>query len=356
MPPFWPTWVRSARHAALHDFMEVAPRRVGILLFDGVKMLDVAGPAEVFAESNLSGMHYDVATVSISGGPVSSSIGPSISATASLSEVGLFDTVIIPGGGFPRRPVTTELVDAALQMARGARRISSVCTGAFVLAAGDFLAGRQVATHWAMAAELARRYPGVRVKPDAIWVKDGPIYSSGGVAAGIDLALALVEEDHGALHARSVARNLVVYMKRPGGQSQFSAPLQGPPARSEALRRATDRVLADPSETWTPAALAAEAGVSRRQLARLFREEMGTTPGRFVEHLRFDLARALLDDGLTATQAAAHAGFASYEALRRVFVKRLAVAPGQYQQRFATTTSDATPVRTGSSSWNPVRP
>ena len=335
--------------------MRVIPRRVGILVFDGVKMLDVAGPAEVFGESNLSGAHYEVATVSLNGGPVTSSMGLSLTATTSLAEAGAFDTVVIPGGGFPRRPVGSELIDAATQLARGARRISSVCTGAFVLAACGLLAGRRATTHWAMAAELARRHPEVHVEPDAIWVRDGQIYSSGGVAAGIDLALALVEEDHGALHARSVARSLVVYMKRPGGQSQFSAPLQGPPARSAAVRRATDKVAENPSETWTLPVLAAEAGVSRRQLTRLFDEELGTTPGRFVENVRFDRARSLLDDGFTATQAAAYAGFASYEALRRVFVKRLAVAPRQYQQRFATTASKPSTDGNGSSGWGGTR-
>ncbi|WP_433557173.1 GlxA family transcriptional regulator [Pseudonocardia xinjiangensis] len=324
--------------------------RVGILVFDGVKMLDVAGPAEVFAEANRGEGNYEVTTVSVTGKPAMSSIGLPISATGSAHDA-RFDTVLVAGGGFPKRAVTPEHVDVATEMSRGARRTGSVCTGAFVLAEAGLLAGKRATTHWAMAAELARRYPDVSVQPDAIWIKDGSTYSSGGVAAGIDLALALLEEDHGPQLTRSVARALVVYMKRPGGQSQFSASLQGPPPRTPAIRLVAESVAADPSVEWSLAALAAVARVSARHLTRMFREELDTTPARYVERIRFDLARSHLDSGMNATQAALRAGFPSYESFRRVFVRRLGVSPARYQQRFTTTARNDAELVSAEASW-----
>ncbi|GAB3886466.1 hypothetical protein GCM10027612_23600 [Microbispora bryophytorum subsp. camponoti] len=163
------------------------------------------------------------------------------------------------------------------------------------------------------------------------------MYTSAGVTAGIDLALALVEEDHGAGLARDVARALVVYMQRAGGQSQFSAPLHGPPPRSSALRGITDLVTADPCGNHSLGELAKHLNVSTRHLTRLFRDELSTTPARYVENIRFDMARALLDQGHTATQAAALAGFPSYESMRRVFARKLSISPAAYQRRFGTT-------------------
>ncbi len=167
-------------------------------------------------------------------------------------------------------------------------------------------------------------------------MRDGTTYTSAGVTAGIDLALALVEEDHGPDVSRQVARSMVVYLQRSGGQSQFSAPLQGPPPRSPVLRTVVDLVTADPAGRHSPAALADRLNLSTRHLTRLFRQELGTTPARYVESIRFDIAKSLLDQGYTATQAAAMAGFPSYESLRRVFTRELALSPAAYQRRFAT--------------------
>jgi transcriptional regulator GlxA family with amidase domain len=211
-----------------------------------------------------------------------------------------------------------------------------VCSGAFVLGAAGLLDGKQVTTHWKIASELAARHPKARVEPDAIYVRDGTTYTSAGVTAGIDLALALIEEDHGVDVSREVARFLVVYLQRAGGQSQFSAPLQGPPPRSPSLRGVVDRVTADPAGDHSLAALAGHLHISPRHLTRLFREELDTTPARYVESIRFDIAKSLLDQGYTATQVASLAGFPGYESLRRVFVRELSISPAAYQRRFST--------------------
>jgi transcriptional regulator GlxA family with amidase domain len=232
--------------------------------------------------------------------------------------------------------VPRNLAEAARVPAAGARRVASICTGAFILAAAGLLDGKRATTHWRAAAELTARCPTCRVEPDAIYVRDGSTYTSAGVTAGIDLALALVEEDHGPDVTRDVARALVVYMQRSGGQSQFSAPLQGPPPRSPALRKVTDLVTANPQDNHSLGELAEHLHMSTRHLTRLFHEELSTTPARYVENIRFDMARALLDQGHTATRAAALAGFPSYESMRRVFARKLSISPAAYQRRFST--------------------
>jgi transcriptional regulator GlxA family with amidase domain len=237
---------------------------------------------------------------------------------------------------YPRVRVPGDLADAARIPAAVAGRVASICTGAFVLAAAGLLDGKRATTHWGVAHELAAWCPTCRVEPDAIYVRDGTTYTSAGVTAGIDLALALVEEDHGPDLARDVARALVVYMQRAGGQSQFSAPLQGPPPRSPALRKITDLVTADPRGDYSLGELAKRLNVSTRHLTRLFHDELSTTPARYVENIRFDMAKALLDQGHTAAQAATLAGFPSYESMRRVFARKLSISPAAYQRRFST--------------------
>ncbi|MFJ8157137.1 GlxA family transcriptional regulator [Streptomyces sp. NPDC094468] len=317
--------------------MSSAPHRVAILVHDGVALLDVAGPAEVFGEANRLGADYRIAVLSASGAAVTSSTGIKIAVDGGPACEPAPDTFVLPGGAvYPRAPVTRELADATRGLAAGAGRVASVCSGAFVLGAAGLLDGKRATTHWKITRELAERHPDVRVEPDAIYVRDGATYTSAGVTAGIDLALAPVEEDHGADVSRDVARALVVYLQRAGGQSQFSAPLQGPPPRSPALRTITDLVTADPAGGHSPAELAAHLHLSPRHLTRLFREELSTTPARYVESIRFDIAKALLDQGHTATRAASLAGFPSYEALRPVFARELSIAPAAYQRRFRT--------------------
>jgi transcriptional regulator GlxA family with amidase domain len=311
---------------------------VAFLVYDGVTLLDVAGPAEVFKEANRFGADYRIVLLSSTGADVTSNLGVRIAVDGAVSAEPAFDTFLVAGSDrFPREPVPRDLADAVRAPAAVAGRIASVCTGAFVLAAAGLLDSRRATTHWRAAHELAARCPTCRVEPDAIYVRDGTTFTSAGVTAGIDLALALVEDDHGPDLARDVARALVVYMQRAGGQSQFSAPLQGPPARSLTLRTITDLVTANPRGEHSPGELAKHLNVSTRQLSRLFHDELSTTPARYVEGIRFDLARALLDQGHSATQAATQAGFPSYESMRRVFARKLSISPAAYQRQFSTT-------------------
>jgi transcriptional regulator GlxA family with amidase domain len=312
-------------------------RRVAILVYDGVTLLDVAGPAEVFKEANRFGADYRIVLLSPTGEDVTSNLGFGVTVDGAVTSERAPDTYLVAGSDlYPRKPVPRALAEAARVPAAGARRVASICTGAFILAAAGLLAGKRATTHWKVTRELATRCPTCRVDPDAIYVRDGSTYTSAGVTAGIDLALALVEEDHGPDLTRDVARALVVYMQRSGGQSQFSAPLQGPPPRSPALRTITELVTADPQGNYSLGELAKHLHVSTRHLTRLFHEELFTTPARYVENIRFDMARALLDQGHTATQAATVAGFPSYESLRRVFARKLSISPAAYQRRFST--------------------
>jgi transcriptional regulator GlxA family with amidase domain len=314
--------------------------KVGILVFDGVKMLDVAGPAEVFAEANLSRGAYRISMVSPDGADVTTSIGMRIPVDAAAGDTARYDTVLVAGGEvFPANPVPDGLREAARLLADRTTRIASVCTGAFVLGAAGLLDGKRATTHWKHTAELARRHPLVSVQPDAIFVRDGFTSSSAGVTAGIDLALALLEEDHGEELTRAVARSLVVYMRRAGGQSQFSAPLLGPGPRTPVLQLVVDAIRSDPTAPYTVTTLAERARVSPRQLTRLFHEELDTTPAKYLELVRFELAKAYLDAGHSVTQAAQLSGFGSSEALRRVFIAHLRIPPSRYQHRFSTTAS-----------------
>ncbi|GHD42082.1 GlxA family transcriptional regulator [Streptomyces galbus] len=325
--------------------MTARAHSVGVLAFDGMKMLDLTGPAEVFSEANRYGADYRLTVVSPGGKPVSSSIGMRVPVDADVADAPAFDTLLVVGGDrLPEAPVEPGLTTATAELASRAGRVAAVCTGAFLLGAAGLLDGRRATTHWQHTALLARRHSRARVEPDAIFVRDGTTYTSAGVTAGIDLALALLEEDHGPDLTRRVARSLVVYMQRPGGQSQFSPSLQGPPPRTPVLRLVQDAVRADPTGEHSLDSLAAAVRVSPRHLTRMFRTELGTTPMKYVELLRFDIAKALLDSGHNATEAAARAGFPSYESLRRAFARHLGISPTKYQHRFATTgTGSRTP-------------
>ncbi|MFI5606428.1 GlxA family transcriptional regulator [Amycolatopsis sp. NPDC051903] len=318
-----------------------APHRVAIFVYDGVTLLDVAGPAEVFKEANRFGADYRIVLVSPTGEDVTSNLGFKIAVDGAVADETAADTYLVPGSDrHPRVRVPRYLAEAARVPAAGAGRVASICTGAFILAAAGLLDGKRATTHWKVTHELAARCPTCRVDPDAIYVRDGNTYTSAGVTAGIDLALALVEEDHGPDLTRRVARSLVVYLQRSGGQSQFSAPLQGPAPHTPALRKITDLVTANPQGNHSLGELAKHLNMSTRHLTRLFHDELHTTPARYVENIRFDLARALLDQGHTATQAATLAGFPSYESMRRVFSRKLAISPAAYQRRFSTARRD----------------
>ncbi|MEJ3653015.1 DJ-1/PfpI family protein [Actinomycetes bacterium KLBMP 9759] len=317
--------------------MDSAPLSIVFVTFDGMTMLDVTGPAEVFAEANRFGGRYALSYVSGSARPVTTSVGLRLPVDGPPGSCPAPDTVIVAGGeSLVASPVPADLLDAVGELAARSRRVVSICTGAFALAAAGLLAGRRATTHWQHAGRLARAYPDVRVEPDAIFVEDGGVFTSAGVSAGMDLALALVEQDHGPDLARTVARRLVMFMQRPGGQSQFSAPMRSRRPRTPTLRAVIDRISAQPQLDHGAVALAALTGVSPRHLARMFAAELDTTPAKFVERVRLDHAQVLLDGGHGVAETARLVGFGSGETLRRVFVARLGISPSQYRARFST--------------------
>ena len=326
------------RHTGVVAQTYPRPRVVVIVVFDGVKLLDAAGPAEVFAEANRFGANYQLRIASVDGRDVTTSIGTGFAVTERIASIESVDTVLVAGGdGLIGRPIDPALVDAVRAVPSRTRRLASICTGSFILAQAGLLDGRRATTHWRHARLLARAFPDVSVESDAIFVRDGQIFTSAGVSAGIDLALALVEDDYGAELVRDVARSLVVYLKRAGGQSQFSVLVEADPPPQSALRAVVDGIAADPGADHSVKSLAAQASVSTRQLTRLFQAELGTTPARYVEMVRIDAARAALDDGRSVSETARLAGFGSAETLRRVFVNELGVSPKAYRDRFRTT-------------------
>lgn len=320
--------------------------RVTALVFDGMKMLDLAGPFEVFAEAAKFGARYELEVRSSDGRSVRSSTGIPVPVDGPVEAATDVGTALIVGGdALPTTPVTAELKAAAVTLSGRAGRTASICTGAFILAAAGLLDGRRATTHWQHTKLLAGAYPRIRVEPDAIYVQDGTIFTSAGVSAGIDLALALVERDHGEQVARSVAQSLVVFLQRPGGQSQFSPSLALPRPAIPVLRQITDAVVADPAADHSVAALAARAHVSARHLSRLFQQELGSSPARYVESVRIDAAMRLLHLGESVTACAQRVGIGSPETLRRMFIARVGVSPRAYQQRFSRAGRSAAPPR-----------
>lgn len=314
-----------------------APRDVVIVVFDGVKLLDVSGPAEVFAEANRFGATYRLRFASLDGEDVMTSVGARFAVGETLSAVESVETLLVAGGdALVGQPIDPRLVAAVRTVAPRARRVASICTGAFILAQAGLLDGHRATTHWRHTRLLAKAFPQIRVEPDAIFVDDGAVFTSAGVSAGIDLALALVEMDFGGALVRDVARSLVVYLKRAGGQSQFSVLVEANPPPQSALRAVTDAIVADPGADHSVKSLAAHAALSTRQLTRLFHSELGTTPARYVESVRVDIGRAALDAGRSVGDSARFAGFGSAETFRRVFVANLGVSPKAYRDRFRT--------------------
>ncbi|MYV62846.1 helix-turn-helix domain-containing protein, partial [Streptomyces sp. SID4931] len=254
----------------------------------------------------------------------------------SLADAPAPHTLLVPGG-HGTRGSHPELTGWLREHAPRAERLVSVCTGALLLAEAGLLDGHRVTTHWNYCDRLARDYPAVRVDPEPIFVRDGRLATSAGVTAGIDLALALVEEDHGRDLALTIARHLVVFLRRPGNQAQFSAQLSAQTARREPLREVQHWITQHPDADLGVDALAARARLSPRHFARAFRAETGTTPGRYVERVRLEHARRLLEDTADGVERIARAsGYGTPEAMRRAFVKTLATAPAEYRRRFRT--------------------
>ena len=313
-------------------------RAVELLMFPQAQVLDVTGPLQVFATANeLAGrrqLPYALRVVSAKGGAVACSSGLQLLTDALSMHDMAPDTLIVAGGfGVEAAAADAALVTWLRARALGARRFASVCSGAILLAASGVLDGRRAATHWARCDELAKRFPAVRVEPDPIFVRDGPAWTSAGVTAGIDLALALVEEDLGRAAALLVARHLVVFLKRPGGQAQFSATLAlQDDGRFDALH---GWIVAHLADDLSLPVLAAWAGMSERSFSRHYATATGQTPARAVERLRVEAARGmLLDTALPAKRVAQRCGFGSEETMRRSFLRVLITTPQEYRSRF----------------------
>jgi transcriptional regulator GlxA family with amidase domain len=315
------------------------PASVVVVAYDDAEALDVTGPTSVFAQANLLAGRdlYDVRVAAV-GGRIVCEGGLTLETRALTSVRGPVDTVVVAGGfGFDVAAHDAVLVHHVARLAARARRVASVCSGTFVLAEAGLLDGRTATTHWVVASTLAERYPAVTVEPDRIYVRDGHLWSSAGVTAGIDLALALVAEDHGEELAHLVARWLVLPVRRSGGQSQYSVQLAAAPTSSAALAPLLSWIADHLDADLSVAALADRVGWSERHFARRFTAETGRSPGRHVEDLRLDAARRLLEGSDLAVEVvAARCGFASREVLHRTFRRRLGVTPSQYRRSFRT--------------------
>jgi transcriptional regulator GlxA family with amidase domain len=317
--------------------VKATPRVVVIVVFDGVKLLDAVGPAEVFAEANRFGAHYLLQIASVDGLDVTTSIGTRFPVSGRISSFESVDAVMVAGGdNLVGQPIDPALVEALKTVPARTRRLASVCTGSFILAQAGPLSGRRATTHWRHTGRLARAFPDVTVESDAIFIRDDDVFTSAGVSSGIDLALALVEMDYGAKLVREVARALVVYLKHAGGQSQFSVLVEAEPPPGSVLKVVTDAIATDPGTDHSVKKIAFRASLSTRQLTRLFQSELGMTPARYVELVRIDFARAALEAGRTVTETAHMAGFGSTETLRRAFLSHLGRTPRAYRDRFRT--------------------
>jgi transcriptional regulator GlxA family with amidase domain len=314
-----------------------AARRIVFVLYEGIQSLDLTGPWEVFRSAvTRGGGDYELVAASLDGRSVSTSSGLSIDAQARLSDVGALDTLIVPGGFGTRQAVgDASLIGQIGRLADAARRTAAVCSGSFLLGAAGLLDGRRAVTHWAYCEALAEAFPGAEVDADPIYIRDGDVYTSAGVTAGIDLALALIEDDHGPELALEVARWLVVYAQRPGGQSQFSVQLSHRAASSDPFRDLQAWIADNLGEDLSVPALAARVHLSERQLARRFRVELGASPADYVEQARVEAARSWLEYGSDGLEGVAgRCGFASAEVMRRAFQRRLGTSPSAYRERF----------------------
>ncbi|HLJ02491.1 MAG TPA: GlxA family transcriptional regulator [Solirubrobacteraceae bacterium] len=312
-------------------------RRVAMLAFEDVQVLDVTAPLEVFSlATRLAGGSYALELVA--SGPIVTSSGLHLQPHRSLGErLGSLDTLIVAGGrGVHAAAADDDLIDWVRAAAAGARRVASVCTGAFLLARAGLLDGRRATTHWAECDRLAADYPEVEVDPQPIFVRDGHVYTSAGVTAGIDLALALVEEDLGGHASQVVARQLVVYMRRPGAQAQMSAGLAGQACAVPLLRELQDWIAEHLDADLSVPALAERAFMSPRHFARVFKQEVGATPGSYVEAVRVERARTLLaTTDLQLAEIARRCGFGTVETLRRTFGRHTQRSPAEYRRETA---------------------
>ena len=315
-------------------------RKVVLVAFDGVEALDVTGPASVFSHAAAhSPGSYALVFASPAGGAVRSASGLVLGETHPLASVaGPLDTLLVAGGGeaaLTRAIVEERVGEQLLARIDTTRRIGSVCTGAFILGAAGLLDGRRATTHWASCGRLQAMFPAAKVEPDAIYTFDGPICTSAGVTAGIDLALAMVEADLGRAVAGAIARELVLYLRRPGGQSQYSAPLAAQSRLGPDLRALATFISNTPDADLSTPTLAARMGMSERTFLRRFTEGVGVSPARFVRRLRLERAMAMLEQSDTPMARVAQvSGFGSVDALERVFRAELKTTPREFRSRF----------------------
>ncbi|KRA84027.1 GlxA family transcriptional regulator [Altererythrobacter sp. Root672] len=305
-------------------------------------LLEVAGVRDALFEANCkmqSGQPYRVRLVTRDGTPTESASGLIFVPDASIEDTSEpCDTLIVAGPFGVPDPPSQDVIRWLQTQAEQARRYGSTCTGAFVLAQAGLLSGRRVTTHWQYAGRLATEFPDIRVEPDLIFVRDGPVFSSAGVTAAIDLAFSLIEEDHGRAMALWVARRLVVFLKRPGGQSQFSEALTAQTTATGPIDKIQLHILESPRADLGLTALAGVVGVSARHLSRLFHAELDMAPATYVELTRIDIARGLLENSNAPIKTIAFAaGFGSTATLRRTFLRRIGVTPLDYRRRFQTT-------------------
>jgi transcriptional regulator GlxA family with amidase domain len=319
-------------------------RRVVFVIYPGIAALDLVGPHEVFSAAHEVARRtgrdadaYRVEVVAAESGPVVCSRGLAVTADRTLRSVrGAIDTLVVVGGEGARDAATNAAFVADVhRLASRARRVTSVCTGAFLLAAAGLLDGRRATTHWSRCDELAREYPNVTVDADPIFVRDGNVWTSAGVTAGMDLALALVDDDLGRDVALLTARHLVLFVQRPGGQSQFSAQLGMQLAARQPIRELQQWIVEHPEADLGVDRLAARVAMSPRHFARVFREEVGCTPAVYVEGARVEVARRLLETTDYAVDEVARvAGFGTAETTRRAFARRVGTSPSEYRDRF----------------------
>jgi transcriptional regulator GlxA family with amidase domain len=313
---------------------------VAIAIFPGVQALDVAGPVDVFSEANrfiAPEDHYEVKLIGAESAPLRASNGMTLVADATFSEARRpFDLALVAGGpALPDRAPDARVLEWLANVATQGGRYGSICTGAFALGHAGLLDARHVTTHWQHAAQLAAQFPNARVDFDRIYLRDGPLVTSAGVTAGIDLSLALVAEDHGPHIALAVAKRLVVFAQRQGGQSQFSPYLTAPVDETSPVAKVQAHVMERIRESFTVKQLADVAGMSARNFARVFVQETGVTPHEFVERARVDAARKLLESSSAALKAIAYdCGFGTADRMRIVFTKRIGATPMQYRERF----------------------
>lgn len=334
-------------------------RNVLIPMFEGYQPLDIAGPHEVFIGANeamdalgLECERYAVSLIASTLEPVKSESGMRVAPNETFRSAATItpNTLLIPGGTATRDfGDHVELLEWMRVRAPYSERVASVCTGTFLLAEAGLITTERVTTHWAWAGLLATRFPALRVDPDPIFLVDGNIWTSAGVTAGIDLALAMVEADCGASIAQLVARHLVVYLRRPGGQSQFGAPVWSEATEVQPIRDACDLVHQSPEADLSVATLAKTVGMSERHFTRVFRSEVGESPARYVDRIRVEAARAILErETIGLGAVATRTGFSSAETLRRAFHRRLGISPADYRRN--TTLSNTALSNTANSS------